>query len=152
MGGTRIMTTSTHVTARAGNRSQNYLKTTVTVVSKTMQTLLSDLTDATMLYGKNAGRRYSWVVAHDPGYIAWARTQIPTCGTELFRLVQYADHLRYATQAMGRFEAVWGPLRQRHIQHMQARKTALAGTSIPAPTVNGTWVPKSNHRVYSFMD
>ena len=124
-----------------------------------METQLSDLTDSLMQYGKHKGRVYSWVVTHDAGYVAWARTQIPTCGTELFRLVQYADHLVYACRTVAAFENKWAPLRQRHMAHMQAFKDAVSGTpaptNTPATNANGFWPPPKVRRggtCYSFMD
>ena len=122
-----------------------------------METQLSNVVDSLMQYGKHKGRMYSWAVRHDPGYVAWARTQIPTCGTELFRLVQYADHLVYGSLTLAAFETKWVPLRQRHRAHMQAFKDAVSGptTNTPAPCGSGFWPTPKVRRGgtrYSFMD
>ena len=84
-----------------------------------MQTQLSDVTDAKMSYGRWKDRTYSEIIARKPSYITWARTQIPKCGTELFRLVQFADSKQLHE---GHFELKWTKLRKQHYIWMQERK------------------------------
>ena len=84
-----------------------------------MQTQLSDVTDAEMTYGRWKGHTYNFIIKQKPSYITWARTQIPNCGTELFRLVQFADSKQLHE---GHFELKWGKLRKQHYIWMQDRK------------------------------
>ena len=91
---------------------------------------LDDTTDAKMTYGRHEGRKFSWICKHKRAYVTWARTQIPKCGTELFRLVQFADNvsinqmttMQHRLEQIQRFEEKWAPLRQQHLDWMRERK------------------------------
>ena len=91
---------------------------------------LDDTTDATITYGRFEGKRFSWICKHKHSYITWARTQIPKCGTEIFRLVQFADNIsinqmttmQHRLEQIQRFEEKWAPLRQQHLNWMLERK------------------------------
>ena len=93
-----------------------------------MQTQLDDVTDAEMSYGKHKGKKFSAICRQTPSYVTWARTQIPNCGTELFRLVQFADAQRMSVNEFNarhitvfEFEQKWTRLRTQHREWMQRR-------------------------------
>jgi len=114
----------------------------------------SIIADTKLTYGKFQGKRFSWVMDRAPTYVAWAKTQVPTCGTELFLMVQYAEHrqaVELTNQAFQRWERKWQMLRTAHNEWMQHRKSQPTSTT-PGSENGCKQKTRGESSVYSFLD